>query len=502
MPFKRNRVLISEILNDFENKIDNNLTVCGWIQSIRKQSDLIFTSLNDGSCMKSLQIVISNEFFLDNITDIINDLNTGVSLRITGKLIKSPAQGQDVELQAHNCEILGTVDVDSYPLPKTALTPEYLRQIPHMRVRRQLFSSIARIRDTASFATHSYFRNNNFKNINTPLITGGDCEGSGEQFTVTTLLDDNIIDIPHQDGKIDYSKDFFGKKVGLTVSGQLHAETYASGLGDIYTFGPTFRAENSNTSRHLAEFWMLEIESPFMNLENLMDVSEDYIKSVISEVLNNNLEDLELLVKVHKSESGNLIENLQNIVENDFVRISYTDVINILEEDIKTYQVIVKSNYPNISDKDWKKKSKNKHVFEFKPYWGCDLASEHERYICEHKFNKPCIVYDYPKDIKAFYMKLNNDDKTVQAMDILVPGIGELIGGSVREPSYNRLVERMDKIGICKQNLNWYLDLRKHGSAHSAGFGLGFERLIMYLTSTNNIRDCISYPRYPQSIFG
>ena len=500
MLFKRNRLIINSLLKDYENKLDTIITVKGWIQTIRKQSDLVFIGLNDGSGTKNLQIIISKELYTEDICEIVNDLTIGVSINVQGKLIKSPAKGQEIELQASVCNILGIVDIDKYPLPKTALTNDYLRQIPHMRIRRQIFSSIARVRDTASFYTHLFFRNNDFKNINTPLITSGDCEGSGEQFLVTTLLDNKISDIPQKDGEIDFNKDFFGTKVGLTVSGQLHAETYASGLGDVYTFGPTFRAENSNTSRHLAEFWMLEIESAFMDLTNLMNISEDYIKYIISEVLKNNINDLELLVSVKNSSDNNLIENLKHIIESDFIRISYTEVINILEQDIKDYKVLVKSNYPDISDKDWKKKSKNKHIFEFKPYWGCDLASEHERYICEKKFNKPCIVYNYPKDIKAFYMKQNSDN-TVQAMDILVPGIGELIGGSVREASYENIVNRMDEIGICKQNLSWYLDLRKFGSAHSAGFGLGFERLIMYLTGTTNIKDCISYPRYPESIF-
>lgn len=495
---RNNRKLIKEL--DNINLLNKEFDVYGWIQTIRKQTNIIFINLNDGSSIKNLQIIISNDIFIDNIDNLINDLNIGVSIKIYGKLIKSPAKEQDIELQAINCEILGKVE-DNYPLPKTALSSEYLRKIPHMRIRRQMFSTIARIRDTATFYTHMFFRNNDFKNINTPLITSGDCEGSGEQFIITTLLNDNIKNIPENNGKIDYTKDFFGKKVGLTVSGQLHAETYASGLGDIYTFGPTFRAENSNTSRHLAEFWMLEIESAFMDLNNLMNISEDYIKYIINQILENNIDDLKFLENIKQTNRENLIYNLKQTKDSEFIRISYTDVINILIEDINNYKIIVKENYPNITEKEWKKKSKNKIIFEFKPYWGCDLASEHERYICEYKFNKPCIVYNYPKNIKAFYMKLNSDNETVQAMDILVPGIGELIGGSVREPNYNILCEKMDNIGICKENLSWYLDLRKYGSAHSAGFGLGFERLIMYLTNTNNIRDCISYPRFPDSIF-
>lgn len=499
MLFKRNRVIIKSLLENYEGKLETTLNIYGWIQSIRKQSDLVFINLNDGSGTKNLQIIICPEIYQGEISEIINDLNIGVSIYISGKLIKSPAKGQEVELQAYNCNILGTVDLHTYPLPKTALTTDYLRQIPHMRIRRQLFASVARVRDSASFYTHLFFRNNDFKNINTPVITSGDCEGAGEQFVITTLLNDKVSEIPQNEGLIDYNKDFFGRKVNLTVSGQLHAETYASSLGDVYTFGPTFRAEDSNTSRHLAEFWMLEMESAFMDLENLMNISEDYIKFIISEVLKNNINELELLTSV-KKDNENLITNLKNILESEFIRISYTEVINILENDIKEYKVLVKENYPDISDKDWKKKSKNKNVFEFRPYWGCDLASEHERYICEKKFNKPCIVYNYPKNIKAFYMK-QNTDKTVQAMDILVPGVGELIGGSVRESSYDKIVQRIDELDICKENISWYLDLRKYGSAHSAGFGLGFERLIMYLTGNTNIKDCISYPRYPQSIF-
>lgn len=501
--FKRKRTLISELFKASNNFLNTSVTVCGWIQTVRKQTELVFISLNDGSSSDKLQIVISSENYKDSINDIIENINTGASIKVIGRLIESPAKGQDIELLASECDILGTVDTENNPLPKTALTAEYLRKIPHMRVRRQAFATVSRIRDTASFYTHLFFRNNDYKNINTPLITSGDCEGSGEQFTISTLLKNNVSEIPQNDkGDIDYDKDFFKEKVGLTVSGQLHAETYASGLGDVYTFGPTFRAEKSNTSRHLAEFWMLEIESAFMDLDDLMNISEDYIKYVISEVLNNNVSDLQILQNIKDTGREDLIANLRNTIDSDFIRISYSDVINILEEDIKTYKVIVKENYPGISEKDWKKKSKNQKTFEFLPYWGCDLSSEHERYICEYKFNKPCIVYNYPKDIKAFYMKLNPDGKTVQAMDILVPGIGELIGGSVREPNYDNLVKRMEEIGICKNSLSWYLDLRKYGSAHSAGFGLGFERLLMFLTKTTNIRDCISYPRHPDSIFG
>ena len=503
MLFKRKRTLVNDIFTGSNKFLEEELIVCGWVQTVRKQTDLIFVSINDGSSADKLQIVISSEHYADDISNIINKLNTGCSIKVIGKLICSPAKGQEFELQAHTCIILGTVDAESNPLPKTALNAEYLRKIPHMRIRRQSVSSIARIRDSASYYTHLFFRNNHFKNINTPLITSGDCEGSGEQFVVTTLLKNKITEIPVKNNdEIDYDKDFFKGKVGLTVSGQLHAETYASGLGDIYTFGPTFRAENSNTSRHLAEFWMLEIESAFMDLQELMDISEDYIKYVIDKIINENSNDLQFLQDIKDTGRENLITNLKHTLDSDFVRISYSEVISILEEDIQTYKVLVKENYPNITDKEWRKKSKSHKTFEFKPYWGCDLSSEHERYICEYKFKKPCIVYNYPKDIKAFYMKLNPDGKTVQAMDILVPGIGELIGGSVREPDYDNLIKRMNEIGICDKSLNWYLDLRKYGSAHSAGFGLGFERLLMYLTGTNNIRDCISYPRFPDSIFG
>ncbi len=502
--YNRKRTIIKDLLTNYDNYIDKIETICGWIQTTRKQSELFFVSLNDGSCANNVQIIFSNEYYKNNIELIKEHLNTGASIKINGLVIKSPAKGQEIEIQCHYCEILGKVDIDSdYPLPKTALTPDYLRTIPHMRIRRPLFSCISRIRDRILFSTHSFMQNNNYKLVNTPLITSGDCEGAGESFCVTNILKKNVKDLPcNDDGTIDYTQDFFGEKIGLTVSGQLHLECAVPGLGDCYTLGPTFRAENSNTTRHLAEFWMLEIESAFMNLEDLMDISEDYVKFVIKNVLDNNKEDLDLLCKVRNSDE--LINNLKNTVENNFVRISYTEVINILQEEIKNYNILVKSNYPNISDKEWRKKTKNKDFFENGVYWGIDLFSEHEKWICEKKFNKCCMVYNYPKDIKSFYMKENDNCEenkyTVQAMDVLVPGIGELIGGSVRESSYDKLEKRMDSIGICKNNLKWYLDLRKYGNSHSAGMGLGVERLISYITGTPNIRDCIQFPRTPGNI--
>ena len=500
MKFSRERILIKYIINKSSSFLDTEVIIKGWVQTVRKQTDIIFINMNDGSVINNIQVILSSEYYKSDINLIKNELNIGASISVKGMVIKSPANGQDIEIQAYECEIIGKVNIDSYPLPKTALTLEYLRQLPNFRMRRPIFTAINRIRNHASYSTHLFMKNNDFININTPLITSSDCEGAGETFTVSTLLKDKLSDLPIIDGKIDYSKDFFGKRVSLTVSGQLHAEASAHSLGDVYTFGPTFRSENSNTSRHLAEFWMLEIESCFMNLTQLMDFSEDYIKFIANEIINNNIEDLKFIEKSRKNECGNLIETLTNISTNDFQRLSYTDAINILEEDIGNYKIMIRSNYPEINDKEWKKKSKNKHIFMFKPFWGIDLASEHEKYLCEIKFKKPCIVYNYPKEIKAFYMKGNADNKTVQAMDILIPGIGELVGGSVRISDYDELIVKMNKTGINEENLSWYTDLRIHGNASSAGFGIGFERLLMMLTGCNNIRDCISFPRYPSTI--
>ncbi len=501
--YKRNRILIKDLLQNYETYLNQIIISYGWIQSVRKQADLNFIAINDGSCITHLQIILSNEYYKDNIDEIKDKLDTGASIKVNGLVIESPASGQKVELQCHNLEIIGEVG-EGYPLPKTALTPDFLRQIPHMRIRRQMCSSIAKIRNSIMFSTHLFMKNNDYKLINTPLITSNDCEGAGESFTITNMLKNNIKDIPcDKDGKIDYSKDFFGQKAGLTVSGQLNLETSVPGLCDTYTLGPTFRAENSQTSRHLAEFWMFEIESAFMDLKSLMDLSEDYVKFCINEVLNENKDELDFLCKIRKDED--LINNLNKVIENDFARVSYTEAIEILEENIKNYKIILKSNYPNISDKDWKKKSKNKDVFENPVFWGIDMNSEHEKWLCEKHFKKPVFVYNYPKEIKSFYMKENineqEDRKTVQAVDLLIPGVGELIGGSVRESSYDNLVKRMKDKNIKEEPLQWYIDLRRFGYGNTAGMGCGIERLISFISGTTNIRDCIQFPRFPGSIF-
>jgi len=501
--YKRTRLLIKDLLENHETYLKTKNIFCGWIQSVRKQTDLNFIAINDGSCISHLQVILSNEYYEGNINEIKDKLDTGASIKVNGLVIESPAQGQKVELQCHNLEIIGEVS-EGYPLPKTALTTEFLRQIPHMRIRRQMCSSIAKIRNNIMFSTHLFMKSNDYTLINTPLITSNDCEGAGESFTITNMLKNNIKDIAcDKDGKIDYSKDFFGQKSGLTVSGQLNLETSVPGLGDVYTLGPTFRAENSQTSRHLAEFWMFEIESAFMKLKSLMDLSEDYVKFVINEVISKNKEELDFLCKIRKDKD--LIINLNKIIENNFERVSYTEAIDILEENIKNYNIILKTNYPNISDKDWRKKSKNKDVFENPVFWGMDMNSEHEKWLCEKHFNKPVFVFNYPKDIKSFYMKENEneteDRKTVQAVDLLIPGVGELIGGSVRESSYENLLKRMKEKNINEESLQWYLDLRKYGYGSTAGMGCGIERLISFISGTNNIRDCIQFPRFPNSIF-
>jgi len=501
--YNRNRILIKDLLENYDKYLNKTINVYGWIQSVRKQSDLKFITINDGSCITHLQIILCNEYYKYNIDEIKDKLDTGTSIKINGLVIESPAEGQKIEVQCYNLNIIGEIS-EGYPLPKTSLTTEFLRQIPHMRIRRQLCSSIAKIRDNIFFNTHLFMRNNNYKLISTPLITSNDCEGAGESFTITNILKDNINDIKiDKDGKIDYSNDFFSQKTGLTVSGQLNLETSVPGLGDVYTLGPTFRAENSQTSRHLAEFWMFEIESAFMELESLMDISEDYVKFIINQVLKENNEELNFLCKIRKDED--LINNLNQVIKNDFVRVSYTEAIEILENNIKNYNILVKTNYPNISDKDWRKKCKNKDMFENPVFWGMDMNSEHEKWLCEKHFKKPVFVYNYPKKIKSFYMKENENEleerKTVQAVDLLIPGIGELIGGSVRESSYENLIKRMEEKKIKIQPLQWYIDLRKYGYSNSAGMGCGIERLISFISGTHNIRDCIQFPRFPGSIF-
>ena len=451
---------IKQILNN-EQYIDKELIVNGWITTERKQKNILFISLNDGSCFNNLQIVIDMTDDIKNkYNDLIVKLTRGVSLQIFGKIIKSPNKGQLVEMSANidNVVLLGEVDANTYPLSKMKHPPEFIRQFPHLRVRTNLGGVVARIRNTCSKATHDFFQNRGFLYVHTPLMTANDCEGAGETFQI----------IPTNTKKFD---EFFGTNVNLTVSGQLHGESYAVGLTNIYTFGPTFRAEKSNTSRHLAEFWMVEPEMCFINFEDLMDISEKHLQYCIKLVLENNKDDIEF---INKHVSKGRYNMLVNMCENKFKRISYSEAINMLMQDYNA-----SCGYSKVEE------------------WGIDLNSEHEKYLV--KKCGPIIVYNYPKKIKSFYMKVNeqseNNQQTVQSMDMLVPDIGEIIGGSMRETNLSKLETIMTEKGVGKE-LDWYLDLRRYGSVEHGGYGLGFERLIMLITGVNNIKDTIPYPRY------
>ena len=453
----------------------------GWVKSFRANR---FIALNDGSTIKNMQCVVDYENLSE---DLLNKITVGASLKVQGNLIESQGKGQDFEIQVSNIEVLGQANPEL--VSKTILQPkrhslEFLREQAHLRPRTNTFGAIMRLRSSLSFAIHRYFHINGFNYMHSPIITGIDAEGAGEMFRVTTLDPKNPP--LTKSGKVDYSKDFFGKETNLTVSGQLEAETYAMALGKVYTFGPTFRAENSNTSRHLAEFWMIEPEVAFMDLEGNMDLAEDFLKSVIEYILKKNIEDLEFLdnrlLNEEKSKpqsersSMGLIEKLNFIIENNFKRVSYSEAIDIL-----------RNSKPN-------KKKKFKYLIND---WGADLQSEHERFLVEKHFKCPVILFDYPANIKAFYMRLNEDGNTVRAMDILFPGIGEIVGGSQREERLKILKEKMVSLNIPEEELSWYLDLRKYGTAVHSGFGLGFERLVMFVTGMNNIRDVIPYPRTP-----
>ncbi len=460
-----------------------DVEVKGWVKSFRANR---FIALNDGSTLHNIQCVVDFESMEEVL---LNRITTGAAVHIKGNLVESQGKGQDVEIQVSSIEILG--DADPELVSKTILQPkrhslEFLREQAHLRVRTNTFGAVMRLRSSLSFAVHDYFHKNGFNYMHAPIITGSDAEGAGEMFRVTTLDPKNppLTD----DGKVDYSKDFFGKETNLTVSGQLEAETYAMALGKVYTFGPTFRAENSNTSRHLAEFWMIEPEVAFMDLEGNMDLAEDFLKYVISYVLKNNAKDLafleQRLEQEEKSKPQNerssmrLTEKLEFVLENNFKRVSYSEAIDIL-----------RNSKPN-------KKKKFKYPIN---EWGADLQSEHERFLVEKHFKCPVILFDYPANIKAFYMRLNEDGKTVRAMDILFPGIGEIVGGSQREERLEVLKEKMAALDIPEEELWWYLDLRTYGTAVHSGFGLGFERLVMFATGMSNIRDVIPYPRTPQN---
>lgn len=437
----------------------------GWVRTKRGNKNVAFIALNDGSTINNIQVVVDTASFDENL---LKNITTGASLAVRGALVVSQGAGQGVEIQASEIELYGTADPETYPLQKKGHTLEFLREIAHLRPRTNTFGAVLRIRHALAFAIHNYFNGKGFVYLHTPLITGSDAEGAGAMFQVTTL---DLNDVPKTpEGKVDYSRDFFGKSCNLTVSGQLEGELGATALSEIYTFGPTFRAENSNTPRHLAEFWMIEPEMAFYDLDDNMDLAEDFLKYLISYALEHCADDIAFLNKMYDNE---LIDRLRFVVDNDFVRLDYTEGIKILME--------------------------SGHKFEFPVSWGLDLQSEHERYLVEQHFKKPVILTGYPKEIKAFYMKQNEDGKTVRAMDVLFPKIGEIIGGSQREESLEKLSARIAELGIPEKDVWWYLDTRRFGSVPHSGFGLGFERLVLFVTGMSNIRDVIPFPRTPKN---
>lgn len=453
-------VTIRELYRDKSKFIGSTIHVGGWVRSIRDSKAFGFIVLNDGTFFETLQIVYNSN--LDNFEEI-SKLNVGSALIVKGELVATPEAKQPFEIQAKEIIVEGTSTSD-YPLQKKRHTMEYLRTISHLRPRTNTFQAVFRVRSLIAYAIHKFFQERDFVYVHTPLITGSDAEGAGEMFRVTTL---DMNNPPRtEDGKVDFSQDFFGKETNLTVSGQLNGETYALAFRNIYTFGPTFRAENSNTTRHAAEFWMIEPEIAFADLKDDMVLAEGMIKYIIRYVLENAPEEMKFF---NQFVDPGLLERLEHVAGSEFGHVTYTEAVELLE--------------------------KNNDKFDYKVKWGCDLQTEHERYLTEEIFNRPVFVTDYPKDIKAFYMKLNEDNKTVAAMDLLVPGIGEIIGGSQREDSYERLVDRMKELGLRKEDYSFYLDLRKYGTARHAGFGLGFERCVMYLTGMGNIRDVIPFPR-------
>ena len=453
-------ITIRELYRNKENYLDKNITVGGWVRSVRDSKTFGFIVLNDGTFFETLQIVYSDN--LNNFNEI-SKLNVGSAIIVSGKLVATPEAKQPFEIQAEEVFIEGASTPD-YPLQKKRHSMEFLRTITHLRPRTNTFQAVFRVRSLAAYAIHKFFQERDFVYVHTPLITGSDCEGAGEMFQVTTM---DLSNVPMtEDGKVDFSQDFFNKPTNLTVSGQLNGETYAMAFRNIYTFGPTFRAENSNTTRHAAEFWMIEPEIAFADLKDDMVLAESMIKYIIRYVLENAPEEMNFF---NSFVDKGLLDRLNNVLNSEFGHVTYTEAIEILE--------------------------KNNDNFDYKVSWGCDLQTEHERYLTEQVFKKPVFVTDYPKDIKAFYMKLNEDGKTVAAMDCLVPGIGEIIGGSQREDDYEKLIKRMEELGLKAEDYDFYLDLRKYGSARHAGFGLGFERCVMYLTGMGNIRDVIPFPR-------
>lgn len=471
-------IKVVDLLNN--TKTLQEVTAKGWVRTFRNNQ---FIALNDGSTINNIQCVVD---FANTPEETLKRITTGAAISVTGNLQESQGKGQTVEIQVSKIEILGDSDAEKYPIQPKKHSLEFLRENAHLRVRTNTFSAVMRVRSVLSFAVHQYFQEKGFVYVNTPIITGSDAEGAGEMFKVTALPFDGTP--RNEEGKIDYKEDFFGKETNLTVSGQLEAETYAMALGQVYTFGPTFRAENSNTSRHLAEFWMIEPEVAFNDLAANMDLAEDFIKYVIKYTLNKCEDDLKFLEgrlleeekskpQTERSEMS-LLQKLSFVLENNFKRVSYTEAIDIL-----------KSSKPN----------KNKKFNYIIDEWGADLQSEHERFLVEKHFKCPVILFDYPAKIKAFYMRLNEDGETVRAMDILFPGIGEIVGGSQREERLDVLIEKMKALGIEEEELWWYLDTRRFGSAVHSGFGLGFERLVLFVTGMTNIRDVIPFPRTPQN---
>ena len=467
--------LIKDILT--QKPDGQEVAVYGWVRTKRETKNLIFIQVNDGSCFASIQLTFDRDKGIDAQTEKeLSRITTGASIKAVGALIESPASGQAVEVAAKTIFVYGEASGETYPLQKKRHTFEFLRDIAHLRARTNTFGAVARVRNQMAFAVHNFFQEHGFQYVHTPLITASDCEGAGEMFQVTTLNIQEIVRKALKDKvdpatfAVDYKQDFFEREAYLTVSGQLEIETYATALSRVYTFGPTFRAENSNTTRHLSEFWMIEPEMSFFRLEDNMDLAEKFVVYLLKWALTHCRADLEFFNAQIKP---GLIETLEHVVQSKFTRITYTDAVKELE--------------------------KHASEFEFKPFWGCDLQSEHEKYLTEQVFKGPVIVTDYPKEIKAFYMKQNDDGKTVRAMDVLVPGLGEIIGGSEREDNLAALETRMTDLGLDVKNYWWYLDLRRYGTVPHSGFGLGFDRLLLYVTGMANIRDVIPYPRTPKS---
>lgn len=454
------KTIVKDIYRNKEDYSGKEVSVSGWVRTIRASKNFGFIELNDGSFFSSIQIVIESDK-LDNYQELTK-LNVGAAITVSGVLELTPEAKQPFEIKASNVIVDGESTPD-YPLQKKRHSFEYLRTIAHLRPRTNTFAAVFRVRSMIAYAIHKFFQEKGFVYVHTPIITGSDCEGAGEMFRVTTL---DMNNLPMKDGEVDYSKDFFGKSTNLTVSGQLNVETYCMAFRNVYTFGPTFRAENSNTTRHAAEFWMIEPEIAFADLKDDMRLAEDMLKYIINYCLENAPEEMEFF---NKFIDKGLLERLNNVVSNEFAHVTYTDAIEILK--------------------------KNNDKFNYKVEWGSDLQTEHERYLTETVFKRPVMVTDYPKEIKAFYMKLNDDKKTVAAVDVLVPGIGEIIGGSQREENYDVLLSRMQELGLDPKDYDWYLDLRKYGTNKHAGFGLGFERAVMYITGMQNIRDVLPFPR-------